>query len=411
MKISSVKYIAIIFFMLQSSGFASPPTADFSSPGHLSMGDEINLHLTLAKDNKPVELHLSDNLSMTYGEILAMPDFFALEQPISSSSNESERKQIFLGSFNTLIQSQSIDEAKNIIQLIHEEKDRVLAGIQQGKSPEKIYQEIGHEFDRKYNCATGGGCSEKTWWLYPGRYLDLLEVNIDHFNDHAMIAYQTGHQLALEKAVLAHQTGDLQTLEMAYALNAYACHFLSDRFATGHIRTPRVELPDHTTPSVIGTLLSGFMHDEESSAGLHVHNARKDQWIAYGDKLWFDHKIDTHKAILLEALQSSADAIFAAYSQGTVEVNDEVENLLPQPDETLNNSNLDIAPLFYWDANSQKLMRREDINNLYDRHWTDDWWAWSTLIELDERYGMTETSKAMLSKAGLLQEAEKRGLR
>lgn len=77
---------------------------------------------------------------------------------------------------------------------------------------------------RKWNCMTGGGCSSLAWWTLPGRFL------------------------------------------------AFACHFLTDYFSAGHIRVPRVELPEHVTPAIVGSLLSGLMHNKQG-----------ERWIAYGD--------------------------------------------------------------------------------------------------------------------------------
>ncbi|MEF2985641.1 phospholipase, partial [Pseudomonas aeruginosa] len=80
-----------------------------------------------------------------------------------------------------------------------------------------------------------------------------------------------------------HQTGIDQALELAYAMNSFADHFLTDLFSAGHLRVPRKQLAAVVTPGELGSLISRFMHDEDSKFGLKVRNAMGAQWHAYGD--------------------------------------------------------------------------------------------------------------------------------
>jgi hypothetical protein len=69
-----------------------------------------------------------------------------------------------------------------------------------------------------------------------GADFDVLALhNIDHFGAEARLTYNAGHTLALDVA----SQGDLQK---AYAINAFADHYLQDSFAAGHIRVPRSAL-------------------------------------------------------------------------------------------------------------------------------------------------------------------------
>ena len=273
-------------------------------------------------------------------------------------------------------------------------------------------QKIGGagESNRQFNCITGGGCTKEGWWLIPGRYLKLAETDYDHFGSNAWLSYTVGHQAALEEAQRAHQTGDLTRLKIAYAMNAFACHFLTDRFAAGHIRTPRVELPEHVVPKITGALLLHYMHDEENTHGLHVHNTRGDRWVAYGDKVYFTQKNKTSRGILQETMQTSALQIFQTFLTGKMEDNQAVHDLVPHPDEIKNGAVIDISPLFYWDSDQGKMMRRMDVSNVYDRRWTEDWWGWSTLILLAEIYGMPGRSQAMLARSEYAEQAFRDGL-
>ena len=71
-------------------------------------------------------------------------------------------------------------------------------------------------------------------WDVPG-YLGISLINWDHFGDDARTAYNTGHAAAIQVAKKGN-------LKLAYAMNAFADHYLEDSFAAGHIRTPRRQL-------------------------------------------------------------------------------------------------------------------------------------------------------------------------
>jgi hypothetical protein len=90
-------------------------------------------------------------------------------------------------------------------------------------------------------------------------YTNLLLWNFDHFGSCAVTAYSVGHRVALLTArdagtafrasgFASLSSADRATqlraarakLEQAFAMDAFASHFLSDLFSAGHIRTPRV---------------------------------------------------------------------------------------------------------------------------------------------------------------------------
>lgn len=385
----------------------------FEASEHMMIGDEIKLHLngdhTTFTETK---LHLPSGIDLTYGEILALGDFYGLiNEPISFGGTPDERAQRFQKSFDFFARDTTkASEALQIVAVIHDEQSAVAAGIAEGKKPEEIFKQISNDNNRRWNCITGGGCGTSTWWTIPGRYLELTKQDYDHFNDNAWLSYVTGHQIALSLALQAHTSHDTQQLQLAYAINAFACHFLSDRFASGHIRTPRNELPNHVSPPIAGTLLVEYMHDEENKYGIHVHNLRGDHWITYGDRSYLNPANKLSYEILSEAMQYSADDIYDAYINGTTSTDSQVEQLIPIPDETSINGNLDISPLFYWDTDKQQLMRRQDITNLYDRHWTDHWWGWSTLLLLKEQRGLSKTAQGELIAAGAGAQAKRDGL-
>lgn len=399
--------------LLTSPVFASSPQGSFTSGEHVTIGNNIKLYFNdNDKGQVAAPLHLPNNLTLTYGDLVSFGDFYGVVgQSIAYGKTDAERKMRFLNAFNTFAQDTAlVDEARQIMDVVHDEQKMLAEGMQNGEKPEDIYKRRGSETPRKINCITGGGCSPSTWWLYPGRSLSLTKDNYDHFGANAWIAYQTGHDAAITEAIAAHQTRDIKRLEVAYAMNGYACHFLTDRFAAGHIRTPREELASQVTPSTVGSLLAGIMHNEESPPGIHVHNLRGDRWLAYGDKSYLEEKNELHKQILQKALQDSVNQIFTAYQLGIRPSQNRVHDLIPHADEVGNASVHDISPLFYWDNETKKLMRRSDTANLYDRNWTSNWWGWSTLVELGGEKGIPALDQAELIREGFGKEALKAGL-
>lgn len=383
--------IAFCIFGVQFS-FAQALTQQptFEGSEHILLGDQIKLFFSRQDPGQlGYLLHLPNGLRISYGDIVSFGDLYGpLNISIAHGSTDAERKALFLAAFNAFASNlKAKDEAEKLLAVLHHEKKLLEDGIERGEDPEKIFQKIGSETSRQLNCITGGGCNPKTWFLHPGRYLLLANIDFDHFGDDAWLAYQTGHEIALAEAFSAHATGDLQKLEIAYAMNAFASHFLSDRFSAGHIRTPRDELYDMVTPSFVGSLLAGFMHREENSAAIHVHNKRDDHWLAFGDRKYLCAVNSDNRHFLNEALQSSARQIFDIFVDGFIR-EDVVPDILPYADETLNQNQKDLSPMFYFDPQTKKLLRRVDLENIYDRHFTDHWWGLSTLALLTKARGL-----------------------
>lgn len=361
-----------------------PPVSEgFTAGEHVTIGDEVKLNLPEGK-----LLHLPNGLALTYGQIVSLGDFYGTpSQPIAYGKTKADRNHLFMQAFAQFSETASvIPEVQDILDVTLEEQSEIKHAIAHGESVAEVYKRISEDHNRRYNCITGGGCDGK-WWLKQGRYLDLAKSDYDHFGDTALVAYQVGHELAIEKAIIAHANGSEEQLELAYAMNAFASHFLSDRFAAGHLRVPRRELDTNTTPTVVGSLLSHYMHDEEGEHGLHVHNARGDRWVAYGDKHYFDRDNAQHRYLIREAMQISADEVYAAYRLG-VATSDVTTTIAPVPDVTGEVLGHDVAPMFYWDSAHAALYRRKDLSNPGDFHFTTDWWGWSTFLELSSLYGL-----------------------
>ena len=198
---------------------------DFDSEEHDYIGDQVKL------PNGLKYLKLPNGVKVTLGQIIALAgDFYGLpEQPIIDSSKVTslfdwDRKRRFTAAYNSLARV-----PKDELRL---ELNEILTTLSKGRQTGTSIK------DEKCDQITGGK------WLSglpvkPGRMLKLAETNYDHFLPYAKEAYLTGHQLAMDKAREASASDSTEwekLLHEAISLDAFACHFLTDSFASGHIR-------------------------------------------------------------------------------------------------------------------------------------------------------------------------------
>jgi hypothetical protein len=115
-----------------------------------------------------------------------------------------------------------------------------------------------------------------------GWYAKLATGNEKHFCPDNWPTFERAHSTAL--AMIEQQTApspfpnQLPPIPAAaIAQTAYGLHFLTDGFASGHMRTPRSRLAES------GSLLSGVMHDFDNRMGLLVKNGFGETWRAFGD--------------------------------------------------------------------------------------------------------------------------------
>lgn len=160
------------------------------------------------------------------------------------------------------------------------------------------------------------------------KYKELLNKNIDHFGDDGNQAYLVGHLIALEKAVEAkalydqgQQKEGRYRLNEAYTIEAFALHFLSDAFASGHMLTPRRGLLEmaQKNPEFFSLdvgLMANAQHDETNWLGLIVKNKAGDIWRAYGDNGYFDMRDEDNAKQITKALQASIDEVWNAFKSG-----------------------------------------------------------------------------------------------
>ncbi|MFJ2386649.1 phospholipase [Pseudomonas koreensis] len=370
----------------------SGPRVRFEGGEHTAIGDSATLYFSDSDTGSPawsVQLHLPNGLQLTYGQVVALGgDFYGIpDKPISDGATPAERVQRFTAAFNSLATlPASKDEAGKILAVMQEEISAANQAIIDGAQPHDAYDKLGDALSEKWNRITGGGSVFSPWFPL-GRYLKLAATNWDHFGTWAVAAYKAGHAAALNQAVKAHGTKQRKDLELAYAMNAFADHFLSDLFSGGHLRTPRKQLYEKVTPSDVGSLLSRYMHDEDCEFGLNVFNGMDESWHAYGDKRYFDTVDVANRNHVDNTVQSSVDEIFEAYRYGTAVSESDYQALLSLPDlQQVQNhlSTVNYSALFV--AQNNTVLRRQDINDLNDRNWTDNWWGTTTLALLKKDY-------------------------
>ena len=295
-------------------------------------------------EKKSVELNyfkISDGLALSPGEIVALAgDFFASPEPIAFGDTEEERERRFEEALATLTHhNESEEKVKKVLR--HIEADAAATSPHahwRVKFVKKVKEVLADKTSGvvdinniEYGIEMADEESLSGFWHSP--YFDLAIRNFDHFGSEAVIAYQTGHKLALRQAQQAGKTtaGEKKSnlLKNALLLELYACHFLTDLFAAGHIRVPRKQLLNYLTQasnqdldstpqlesvSSLHLTVAGFfarkMHDEDGDVGLYVkpksHTLKESQekksyWKAYGDGNFYQ---DSNKANARKACET-----------------------------------------------------------------------------------------------------------
>ena len=358
---------------------ATPPpgplrkmTEFFEGGEHTFLGDKILLNFEGQSKPTPAasySIQLPNQLKLRYGQILALAgDFYGFPDRAISADPSG---QTFQDAFDSLARlSQSNAEATQILQSMKTEIDAANRAVADGADASTAYDALGDQLNHIYNHETGGGYS----FIPRGRYLLLAATNWDHFGATAVTAYSIGHtraQLAATAAAkLTTPAARRAALELAYAMNAFADHFLTDLFSSGHLRTPRKEMHDVLLEAT-GSLCARMMHDEDSCYGLQVTNAKGETWTAYGDKRLRDRVNAENLKRAEAAVQMSADEVWHAF-QGTAPANGALQlipdfaALLANPSNPANRS-----PLFI--VQNGRIAKREHMSDLKNYSWTTAW--------------------------------------
>ncbi len=183
-------------------------------------------------------------------------------------------------------------------------------------------------------------------------YVRLSEENYDHFGFYNSLRYLKEHDAAVELALEAHalratdSSKAQRLLQQALFRNSFADHYLSDGFASGHIRNPRTQTRAWAEQSGwnerTAGILTKLLHDRDGEIrasgehGLPVVNARGDRWFARCDSQLFYHATpdDFSAKFVIEAIAISLREVLLAYAEGThPSPIPEALNLLPFPAE------------------------------------------------------------------------------
>lgn len=297
---------------------------------------------------------LTDAIQLTPGQIIALAgDFYAVpDEPICFGADEDDKKRRFIAAYNTLASAKQTDVDKTLKQA-EQDSEKINQAHKKGEKKLSTYinrSAKGIADNLKYTFSTIESSFPLAFWH--SRYLDLALKNFDHFGAEAREAYRIGHLVALETATLAHQTDDVtkkyQLLTLALAQELFACHFLTDLFAAGHLRTPRKEVFNFMTgqedinaapanlkdASFLTLIASGSlamkMHDEDGTKGLNVTN-RKEAWVAYGDGCYYDEGNKQNSSKVIEAVAASLYDIYLVFNgkHKTEELKDNFQEFLP----------------------------------------------------------------------------------
>lgn len=360
-------------------------TRFFDSAEHWSIVDGMRLPMadgSLA--DAATHLFAMDNgLQLTFGQIIALAgDFYA--HPHAPISDQRDKERAFADAFDTLNRNRNTRETTDILAIMEEEFIAIAQAIGAGEPPHEAYAREQERWDTAYNIATGGGEHYLTLISDWGRYLWIAAYNWDHFGEHARQVYRAGLEVAMQRAAAASRQSGAERdhgLQRAYALLAFACHYLTDAFSAGHIRTPRrhlhaFPLPPLTTASFLADLCSLAMHAEDSYNGLWVGNAAGDRWIAYGDGRYFDDANAANRNVIRAAVRAAIRDVHAAFVQGRPLASPTSPTLVPQAPDRGDESNF--SPMFAVDGVTGNVLVRDNLFDPKRHHWETlvlPWWV------------------------------------
>lgn len=174
------------------------------------------------------------------------------------------------------------------------------------------------------------------------RFLDAVSHNYNHFGWNNIVDYVRYHSQALKLAQKSYElaASDIEMsrayLNEALIYNAFADHYLTDGFASGHIRIPRIQIKEWAKDNLFGLIkdkrgdfLSKYLHDIESKnlrnnkeLGLRVENSRGNIWYTRGDGNLKSVKKETDLASMLpeRAVIESFKEILIAATTGEIPV-------------------------------------------------------------------------------------------
>lgn len=312
----------------------------FDSPEHFDLGAYALLSLPSSQggvDKIYGNKLIVKSLQTSYGQMnLSFADIFWLGGDIIG-----EPKQIIGSSSTPAITFQNnlaaFDKYKDYIPAVFTVYSNVINDVQKFVDTGSTLV-VPDKYNYEYNKATGGWGGAAGSLLKSGLYLKLAQYNYDHFGENAVKSYVAGHTLALE---YASKATNAEELKYAYFVEGYADHFLTDLFATGHSRTPRVEIVNYCANLGQGpaSFLTKLMHDQDGTTGLTLVNGKGETWFGTGDENFYTPANKDNKLRALSVVQQSVDQVYNAYvsKNANVDLNiTEMKKVMPDIEATAN---------------------------------------------------------------------------
>lgn len=294
-------------------------------------GNPLNFNGLVADFDTNTRLD-AGNIRLRFGEVIALAgDFYAhLDARAAADFSWAWPKVTGLtgwitGDYRaTTLVGDSKENVQAILDVIDRDKNKVMSAIQ--------------EFGTAISDARASG--------YPARrYLALASQNHCHFasqplgyGDHgneALSIYRAYHRRALQQAESAGDLSNWNELHQALVVEAFACHFLTDLFASGHIRTPRRLLGERMGVITGGLINAMNMHGEDNKMGLWCTTRMATQprvvWRAYGDGALCKLEAKIHLAQIQEAVRLSVAEVFARFCGATIPADQRAEDRVPVP--------------------------------------------------------------------------------
>jgi hypothetical protein len=308
-------------------------------------------------------------------KIVALADFFTtnsfenlLEGNIvtiarpGSSTNEA----IFNATFDKTFSEEQREKLKKNLELIDKEENGIRACQTKNLPPSEYYNKQGGTLNKEYTEVS------------PKDYLIASLVDFDHFLPDALTAWKVGRDSAYEGALAAHKETDgekkPEMFNLACAKLAFALHYFTDAFSSGHIATPRHELVKKGG-LLFGSLLAKEHHDEACRLGFNVENKAKKPWVAYGDGRYFDQVNKKNRSMVNLAIRGILEDLKKVYDTGVMPKNNQEIDMIPQMLVRQTSCN----PLFM--LKDGKLLRRSEVNNPLCQEYTPHWHTLPTLLE------------------------------
>lgn len=347
----------------------------FKSIEHQWLGEQVNLEFPgiASVSTREHLLNLPNENKLSYGEIISLAgDYYGIpELPISDGQNLDERMRRFHEAFDTLANEGTpfrcdYDYCSNKILDVFEQE---LVSYQKNRTDRMGSKGLDYLALVEYYTANN--------------FLRLAITNWDHFLPTSLLAYEAGHAAAIEQALrarkLASEADQTAALELAYAMNAFSDHFLTDMFSSGHLRVPRRQLYEQSSFASVAGLLAKQMHDEDGRVGLMAENHAGATWKMYGDGMLFVAGAEKNKDTVSQAIRTSIAEVANAFKNGVeLPVEDYgVKKLVPIDLPKLNSS-----PLYLLDLDGTVLARTPE-NSLCSYEWTPDWTGISQLLGYD----------------------------